>query len=144
VRFPSLNGWQRLWVVVSVMMLIPVGFVAADFLPSEKDAIDVVVAELGRRGPIDLFEILALENLAKGIPVRESEAQLNEKSSGPKVKLDEAQIQRLYNEARSTRLKKIAFVTIVAALAWVMAAALVYGLGWSVAWVIRGFRGNAL
>jgi hypothetical protein len=122
------------------MMLIPVGFVVADYLPSEKDVIDVIEAKLRRQGPIDLFEMLALENLAKGIPVRESEARLNAKSSSPKVKLDEAQIQSLYSEVRSTQLKKITFVIVVAALIWIMTAILVYVLGWSFAWVIQGFR----
>lgn len=120
-------------------MLVPVGFMAANFLPSEKDVIDVVEAELRREGPVDLFEMLALENLAKGIPVRESEARLNAKSSGPKVKLDEVQIQRVYSEVRSTRWKKITSVIIVAALVWVMTATLLYVLGWSIVWVIRGF-----
>lgn len=125
-------------------MLVPIGFVTADFLPSKKDAVDVVEAELQRQGPVDLFEMLALENLAEGIPVRNSEVQLNAKSSGPKVKLDEMQIQRLYCEVRSTWLKKITFVIIVAALVWIMSVTLIYVLGWSFAWVIRGFRGNDL
>lgn len=125
-------------------MAVPIGFVAAGFLPSDKGAIDDVETELRRRGPVDLFEILALENLVKGISVPETEARLNDKSSGPKIKLDERKIQRLYSEVKSARLKKITFVAIVAALAWLTATMLVYGLGWSVAWVGRGFRGNDL
>lgn len=126
------------------MMLVPVGLVAAAFLPSEKDIIDVVEAEIRRQGPVDLFEMLALENLANGIPVRESEARLNEKSSDPKVKLDEAKIQDIYNEVRSTRLKEITYILIIAALVWVMSAILIYVIGWSFAWIIGGFRRNDL
>jgi hypothetical protein len=139
-----LNGWKRLWIVVSVLLIVPVGFMATTFIPLEEDAVDAMKAQLRHQGPVDLFEMLALENLGKGISVRESEAQINEKSSGVKITLDEVKIQNLYRDAKDIVLKKKIIVITFATLVWLMTAAAIYGLGWTVAWIVHGFRRNDL
>jgi hypothetical protein len=101
---------------------------------------DELEIQLREKGDLDLFEILSVENLLNGRSVKESEEEFNKKPGTAKIVLDEKKIHRLYEEVKAK--KTLGFFQAAGAWLgiWLSLIGSIYLLGWSVGWVVRGFR----
>jgi hypothetical protein len=131
LRRYELNGWQRLWVVVSVLLLPLVAFVAAQRWPRPSAEVfaDLIVPECEH-----------LRKLPKGFVPTSLPAP-----GAPCASLQ----QFLFTTAANVRsdddyLRYVSVEQVKVAAAslgiWLAIAALIYFVGWSYSWVLKGFR----
>jgi hypothetical protein len=138
-RLINLNGWQRLWVVLSLSLAIVVaGITGKVWLDSDYEMQLEVQPTIASSTKHSIDELKA--------------ALVNADAAGDtaaaKVLADEVRRVQLLKEAESRERKdrelreREAFQKFVmAAVGWWLAIVLgTYALGWSVAWVRRGFR----
>ena len=136
----KLNGWQRLWVVFSCLLLVPAGFFTVANLPTNKEVMDGLEVQLRKKGDLDLFEILSVENLLNGKSVKETEEELNKIPNTTKIILDENKINRMYEEVRTKKVLGYFQITGTWLGIWFALVGTIYVFGWSVNWIARGFR----
>ena len=142
-----LTGWQRLWVVVSVVYLLAVAAAVALFWPSPE--ITFHRDEFTRRMPaesrLSLREIYAGEYPAK-----------EDRSDGPSVEMPNGAVLVFTKTVPDAKMESVArdYWTIVEAsskeqrisligygvLAWLVPCLGLYALGWAIGWVYRGFK----
>lgn len=160
-NFTTLNGWQRLWVLLSCFLaFVAVVVVAVDW-PSEKEYVETratYAVELGLKAismkaqragnEIDEFKARrALEEGAAVVRVKNyadlSAQDLIEKIS-PVLKDTPYQEELVNREARdahdisSMRIKTVAY----ALLTWLAVIVFTYACGLAIAWVRNGFHSN--
>jgi hypothetical protein len=134
----KLNGWQRLWVVVSIAMGIVLAFYAflqfqtpskhIDFRPDEPPADCAQIArqveeEWRKSHPREILDPDLLSDIHY--------SNLEYKTCADKAVRQE--------EIKWNREFKVKFVVNLF-LAWIATSAFIYGAGFSVAWVRGGFR----
>lgn len=141
-----MNGWQRLWVLVTT--LLGVGAVVAyihDFPSSVR--IDATysnaISKANEAEQWDQFADAPPIGQKKGtfddlIP-KKSEAQLKEEA---RVKYDKVRLDARvkYDSELSELSKKRLRLTVVALVGWLLISSSLYGLGWMINWVYQGFR----
>lgn len=132
-----LNGWQRLWVLVSASYLLGVLAIAFSSLPTESD---VSSAEILRQ--VSDQSLLLMHNASKEQqwnPVTEDGISIP-----IPVGLDQAAVQTFkadYKNAVKVAVHKKRAEYFAQALVWWLApSALLYALGLGIAWVRRGFK----
>lgn len=144
----ALNGWQRLWVVFSVILLVFLIVAAILLFPSPRDISHNVsimeklsTASKAKLAPADdkgiiWDDVVGLKvempnkyvlSFAKG--VNESDAEI--------VSEEYYSILR-----RKVYIKRFQFV-LLALVIWLGAIGAIYAFGWSIGWVYRGFRKKA-
>ena len=141
----KLNGWQRLWVMISMIWLMVVtGFTVAN-LPQKYSIIDSWAVATYVVGTGKSLDAASLDN----IPPR---ATLN------KIRKDIAKAQERYlttnmggqvdfskvNDTHSRQLEEIklnqAKIVGYGVSIWLSTILVLYLFGWSAGWVIRGFK----
>ena len=147
-----LNGWQRIWVVLSVLSgLAAVGAVVistsdsnrpedeAYYLEKLKD--DVTIAEIESVGEVGFpsqlssaeIQRIVKDSMSKRSPdVKEAAA----KELRKRAVLHAAQARLDNNEARSKNLDLYRFLVSL----WLSFVVGSYAVGWSIGWVRRGFK----
>jgi hypothetical protein len=147
-----LNGWNRLYVVFAVLLGCAFGLTAFVLTDSDfesesidnylaKQADDVVSVQIDSVGTVKFPSSLSKDEIAKlvrsGMTERPHTVQaiangaLRDRASRAAFEAFER------NSERSRQNRKLYLTT---AGAWVLVCLLVYGVGWSVAWVRRGFK----
>ena len=158
-RTKSLSGWQRLWIVFCVATAIGlVGFVAM-LWPAGAEMIEeqaVYAVELALKASAakaksagnERDELTLLRALEAGprkvrletygdLSAEQILARIEPTLAGtPELQLVEARRTKDQATLVSTRRNYLGVGTVV----WLCAAALSYALGWSFAWVHRGFK----
>ena len=147
-----LNGWQRIWVVLSVssgLAAFGVGVAStsdqnrpedeAFYLEKLKD--DVTIAEIESVGKVPFPAQLSIAEISR--IVKDSMAKTPPDVKEPAVRefrkravLHAAQARLENKEARSKNLDLYRFLTIL----WLSSVIGVYVVGWSIGWVRRGFK----
>jgi hypothetical protein len=165
----KLNGWQRLWVVTSIIIfVIAVFYTIVLLLPGKSDimsrwACETIEAvrktkeyEEHSSGPEDAaFKLrleLALSELRDarrgygdkvlGYGYKELIDKIHEKyvEKNPLTKIRFDEIDRPYrNELDSLPIKRAKHALVIFAIYLCLISA-IYGLGWSIGWIYRGFR----
>lgn len=143
----KLNGWQRLWIVITILYLIPVVIGTMSYLPKREEilssrtyaAIDAV-AEYRKVNESDFRWDGAYSvrtTFYANLDDDQVFARLSEKW-GSKVNLAviEAEHQKRLDALPVAKAKIVG----LGLLCWLIPAILVYVLGLSVAWIIQGFR----
>lgn len=126
-----LNGWQRLWVLVSLLLLLPVTLLVVLLWPA-RDA--EVVRDLAS------LECAALQKLPPGfVPERYPSRDEPCRALQAFLIMSQAEV-RSVAQYDSWLSRRKARTLAVGGLLWASAAALVYLAGRSVAWVRRGFQ----
>lgn len=147
-----LNGWQRIWVVLSVLSgLAAVGAVVistsdsnrpedeAYYLEKLKD--DVTIAEIESVGEVGFpsqlssteIQHIVKDSMSKNPPdVKEAAA----KELRKRAVLHAARARLDNNEARSRNLDLYRFLVAL----WLSFVVGSYAVGWSIGWVRRGFK----
>jgi ABC-type glycerol-3-phosphate transport system permease component len=128
-----LSGWQRLWIVFAVLYLLPVvGFTAMVF-PKQSDIArtrlyDTIRAVREYREANEPDSNLSDEEVIK---------RLHDKWGR---KVDFSQIEAEYKQKVEALPMERAKAVGIAFLVWFIPVLLIYAIGMTVAWVIRGFR----
>jgi hypothetical protein len=152
----KLGGWLRLWILLSVLYLILVGIVVVMSLPKAED-ISHSQAFYNKLPPDMKKKLLGNENSEQ---YRDDKSELLKEASRRKLitevempnghimvfrsdlpREEMEAISREYwktveSEATNKRIKYIG----MAFVWWLIPVAGLYGLGWSVGWVYKGFK----
>jgi hypothetical protein len=144
-----LNGWQRLWVVLVVLYLVPVVLINIDALPTASDyartrlhdSIDLAGKHMESTTPGYTFEgsYTVREKYYADLTDEQIIERLHTKF---KDKVDFTKIESEYHRKISGLGTEQAKTVGYAILWWLLPSALLYLFGVAVAWVIRGFRGE--
>src|SRR6266699_4210330 len=129
----QLNGWQRLWVVVTMLWLLAVLGMSYLNWPTENDVSSYEVRP--RLSPAE-EQVIAAADPSYGHFITPDEAEL---VSDP-TPAEEARVLAIVRPIRRTLLReKRVKATTMAVAAWSIPVALLYALGWSVGWARRRF-----
>ena len=132
----KLSGWQRLWILLSVIYLvIPVLFLIADW-PTKKEIEDKWVydtLEIVRQPSDSVFEIRSAYN---DLSNQELVERVHKKFGKAKFEKIDKEYQKELKNLNYKRLKSFG----VAFLFWIVPVIVLYILGKGVGWVYRGFR----
>lgn len=141
-----LNGWQRLWVALSVIWLLVVAAFTIALWSSASDyehrrlddSIDAVGHYLERENPSYRYEgAWATRTKYNDLSDDQLLARLHDEYKG---KVDFQPIETEYRRKLDRLPTERAEAVGVALLVWFVPAAAVYALGLTVAWIRRGFR----
>ncbi len=134
----KLNGWQRLWVVVSIALLIVLALLiytrilhVSYVVPFEcKEIANRIIKEKEKSDPLGLFR-------------DEKEYQTLQSAGFSKAEIDDYYFHRDPEyKACADKAERNRWLTffIKVFLVWLATIAFIYGAGFSVAWVRGGFR----
>lgn len=141
-----IGGWHRLWIALSVIYLVSVVAISAQF-PQTKAVISqeerlerssALVAEYLRTNPEFAKQPPVLPSEYGGVPADGSQipAELSQLHSKYKGRVDFAPIEQPFApDLTSERFQYVGVVFLI----WFVPVALIYLLGLAVRWVIRGF-----
>jgi hypothetical protein len=142
-----LNGWQRLWVVLSVLYLVPVIGIAVILFPKQEsldesrvyDSISAVVSYVEKTEKARISEgVYTIRSKHYGdLPNDEIIQRLHEKWCG---KVDFTTIEEDYKQKLDALPTERAKTAGIAFLAWLVPVIALYVLGLAIGWIIRGFR----
>lgn len=146
----GLSGWQRLWVVVTILYLLPVAFfTATDFWPKEQayadtrlhKSIDAVGEYMESSTPGYSYEgsYTVRDKYYKDLSDEQIIERLHTKF---KDKVDLSDIDAEYLHKVTNLPTERVHVLGYALLWWLGPAIGLYALGAAVGWVFRGFRGE--
>ena len=142
-----LNGWQRLWVLLSAIWLIIVGIFASTMIPKTSDyaaarlydTIDAVGKHLEKENPEVHYEGAWATRTKYYADLKDDEI-LDKLYSKYKDSVDFTPVEREYRH-KMDGLRTEQFKTVgISFLVWVIPSLLVYILGYAVGWVFKGFR----
>lgn len=145
-----LNGWQRLWVALSAILLLVVAAVTVALMPKASDyastrldeSIDAVGRHLEHENPNYRYEgAWAARTKYTDLSDDQVITKLHETYKG-KVDFQNIDVEyrRKVDRLPTERAKTVG----IAFLVWFTASAALYGLGLTVAWIIKGFRQTTL
>lgn len=146
-RFKNLNGWQRLWAVLSILYIIPVVAVVVVSFPNLEEinssrvyASLTAVADYRKTSEPDFRWEGAYSvrtTFYRDLSDKEIIERIQEKWGG-KVNLAsiDAKYQAKVNDLTVQQSKSIGF----GVLAWLIPVISVYLLGLALAWIMQGFR----
>ncbi|MGH9903978.1 MAG: hypothetical protein ACRD8U_00175 [Pyrinomonadaceae bacterium] len=79
------NGWQRLWILLVVLALLPVSFIALSALPSDDEIADrLAFANLGDEdGWVDIDATVVTEFAVRGKTFPDAQAALRRRGMSP-------------------------------------------------------------
>ena len=147
MRLNKLNGWQRLWVLVSAIYLFVVIFFAVFTFPSPENNTDA--DKILKSLPTKSLEILAgqssgvpdklTDEHSKTIPVTYPNGQVLEfLPSTNKTDIEYVSKEYWNTVTDLTNTKRIIFLFQML-LAWIVPCVILYLLSWSIGWVYKGF-----
>lgn len=147
--FKRLNGWQRLWVVLVSVYLVPVVGVMINVMPHRSnyelartsDSIEIVGRYLESNTPGYVFEgVYSIRQKHYGALTDEKIIErLHEKY---KDKVDFSRVELEYFRKLDMHLLEQAKVAGYGVLFWLVPSLALYLLGVAVGWVIKGFLGD--
>jgi len=142
-----LNGWQRLWVILSALYLIGVIAVAMTLLPKQEslddsrvyESISAVVTHIEKTEKASVSEG-PYTIRSKHYSDLSNEQVIDRLHSKWNGQVDFTKIEKDYKDKTSALPMERAKVGGFALLAWLIPVATVYVLGLAIGWIIRGFR----
>lgn len=146
----KLNGWQRLWVVFAAVWLLVCGVQFFKTVPGEETARRNARAEALSELPDRDFDrmtecmkntgtnTLDLDNLY----YQYCDVYSRRLTPDQKLKLDQRIAELLPSAKHGLLDVQTQYLGIFLGV-WLVCIALVYGVGWVAAWVLRGFRNKA-
>lgn len=163
-RLNRLNGWQRLWVLASVLYMIAVSVVVVAVFPTQAEVMErwrseqIAEAQRRRLSEEEAMECLRSQGLVPnddGVLPEEKES-FDEFFKSKGLSDEHGQLQRLTymqlalvvdtsvnkrNEEILASLGAVQLRLVAAAVSlWLVPCLALYALGWSIGWVSHGFR----
>ena len=142
-----LSGWQRLWVFLSTIWLVIVGFFAFTMMPKASDyattrlygTMNAVGKYLEKENP-DVHYVGPWTTRTKYYSDLTDNEILGKLHSKYKDTVDFTSVEREYrykmDGLRTEQLKAVGLSFLV----WIIPSLLVYILGYGVAWIVKGFQ----
>lgn len=127
----TLDGWQRLWVVISVLLIFPAVLLSMGLWPNRD--VDIVrdlanpKCKPGLESPSGFFPA-AYPSVGEPCRAHQAFEFLHERHLRSVIDYD--------RYLASAKVKAVGW----SVFAWFAAVSTLYGAGWAVGWVIRGFR----
>lgn len=130
----KLSGWQRLWVVISFLLIMPSALVSTILWPIRDSALvsDLANPDCGVWRDLP-SGFVSSEYPDMNVPCRAIQAFLY---------LHETRLRSVTEYDRYVSHKKLTAVG-WGMFAWLSTISILYGSGWAVGWVRRGFRDSA-
>ena len=145
MHIKKLNGWQRLWILASVIWLITVLFIAVSTYPTKQNTFignDEVIKDLSDK----TIKILAkpVGVIGKYSNIRSVETLPNWLEFSVASGTSQSDIDYVRNDYTNVdnkiiNKKRIRFVWQMA-IFWIVPCIVIYALGLSFNWVYRGFK----
>ena len=138
----TLNGWQRLWVLLSALYLIPILVFSAYTFPNptgiahEDTFYDLLAPELRAKLFIDEKNRISNDQFNVEMP---NGHILRYKSGLKKTEMERVAAEYyelLENRANKERVKHV----LLALTWWIVPSIFLYVFGWTVGWVYKGFK----
>jgi hypothetical protein len=150
-----LGGWTRIWVVLTVVLAVLVFGVAFLVRPTRaklmdqwySSASDLIATKIGAAedryvSAYDVQKAYFSASDEKSVALLERLA--NHPSERAKLFAEDLrQLNKRFNARLAAYPRAVAVHWALAALWWLVASVFLYLAGWSVGWVIRGFRERA-
>ena len=143
----KLNGWQRLWVLLSIIYFVVVLLLTVALYPSRSGyeelrvlkSLDLVGKYLERNNKGYKYEGAWVTKLKyfKNYTDEQIISRLHSKFKG---KVDFTRIEKVYLHDKDNYWKYELMYLGVMLLVWVLPISLIYLLGLGIKWVIRGFK----
>lgn len=127
-----LNGWQRLWVVACVVLIVPWAMLGTERFPTAHSIEEEHGWELSGYD----YDLRCFTDTTRRFPCKAKNA------AEVKQAITTSMIQYDDDIKRITWLQTKSVMQFVAL--WIASCAFIYGLGWTVNWVYRGFRPKRL
>jgi len=142
----KLNGWQRLWVVVSLLYLIAVVIFTIALMPKRSDRQQVWVSQtINAVRVVDKSVDYPYEvrNAFKDLSDDELVRRLQAKYSKAPYNLEFRSIDERHEKSLQDLSKDQAKSMGLGLLAWIVPSVVLYMLGWSIGWIYRGFQSRS-
>jgi hypothetical protein len=160
MHFQRLNGWQRVFVVLSVTWLIPTAWIVADDFPThskvrekaqqttiealrnrqqEQEKIDSSCKNIGGEDMVSYGRCLSFHNGTQGLSIDETRSVIQSKNS--KFWSDITEVQdRIFAEDLAQLPQEQVRAIWTGFLLWALPLLAIYAFGLGVAWIRLGFR----
>ena len=142
----ALNGWQRIWVVIAVLTIIPTLISAIDDMPTNKKINRIFADKLiGKSLELNDFKNFNIWDIRSAYSDM-TDKQLIEKiiaQHGEKMEeqgLSYKDIPNENSEALNNINRSRLYIFIQYLGGWIAVVFGIYIFGWTIGWVIRGFR----
>jgi hypothetical protein len=141
-KISRLNGWQRLWILLSTTYLIGVVSIAVLLFPKKADYLSTRVYDTIN---LTIKHVPELQG-SYAYQIRDDYKDLSDQEVIKRIhakfkdKIDYSEIERDYGTKLERLPSEKAKAVGIWFLVWLIPSLATYVLGWSVAWVIRGFK----
>lgn len=147
-----LGGWQRLWIVLSVVAITPVAFVVLAFrAPADKPEdpaayarlleADVTIVEIETIGEVRFPSDLSEQEITRLVKQAMSSAPPTVRTVAADHLRQRAERKAAEAKAENAAARKENLLLYAyGAATWLAFASLLYVAGWSVGWIRRGFK----
>lgn len=134
-----LGGWRRLWIVISIILLVPFGFFALTLQSKPNRVEDISLLQELNKDAVIKAEIPGLGIVEFPDNIDQKEIDKIVKSNFDKSTKEQIPIiaKRLIQERNDKQTKKIILYAI---FGWFGTILVLYTLGWSIGWIYKGFK----
>ena len=148
-----LSGWKRLWIVISLILLVPFGFFALTFQSDPNRVEDVsLLQELNKDAvikkeipglgvvefPNDIDQEL-IDEIVKRNFDKSTKEQISILAKRRIQERNDKQAKEARDENKRIRLENQKTI-LYAILGWLGTIFVLYALGWSIGWIYKGFK----
>jgi len=149
-----LGGWRRLWIVISIVLLVPFGFFALTLQSKPNRVEDVSLLQELNKDAVIKAEISGIgivefpNNIDQKLTVDEIVKRNFDKSTKEQIPIlakkliqerNDKQAKEARDENRRVRSKNQEIV-LYSIFGWLGTIFVFYALGWSIGWIYKGFK----
>ena len=149
-----LGGWRRLWIVISIVLLVPFGFFALTLQSKPNRVEDVSLLQELNKDAVIKAEISGIgivefpNNIDQKLTVDEIVKRNFDKSTKEQIPIlakkliqerNDKQAKEARDENRRVRSKNQEIV-LYSIFGWFGTIFVFYALGWSIGWIYKGFK----
>jgi hypothetical protein len=136
----KLSGFQRLWVVTTIIIFVIAVFFTIVLFPKKSEIMSrwtYETIEVVKKPGDYSFEI---RDAYKDYGDKELIDKIHEKEKNPFTKIRFDEIDRRYKNELESLFTKQAKHILIAFVAYFCVILALYGFGWSIGWIYRGFK----
>jgi heme/copper-type cytochrome/quinol oxidase subunit 2 len=138
----KLNGWQRLWVVISIIIFVVAVFFTFEHYPKKSEIYSTWANEtievVKKPGEHSFLIRMAYKDYSDEELIEKLHEKYAEKNASTKVKFDE--IDKKYKNDLDNLPSQQTKHILICLTVYLCLIICIYVFGWSVGWVYRGFK----
>ena len=140
-----LNGWQRLWVLASTLLLLPIAVVTVSTFPAlehvaHQSVFEINLSSDARSKLVAPDEKGIIWDDLVGLEVKMPNGHILRFKKGVKNDIAKTVGSEYYDVLKREANKERLLHITTGVLWWLVAIFSIYALGWAVGWVYKGFR----